>query len=545
MKRQVALFGLALGLACLVGWADVLKLTDGRTQEGIIIKDIPGDATITIRTASGDIAIPRDKIASLQRESAAESYAHIGRQYFEKNELQKAYEAYQKARELDPNNTTVTEALQQVEAALEAKASARQREALARVDEAIARARQLAAEKKFDEAAKLLKSVDPGENSPKTGPYRRAYAEVYLLWGMDRLDRQDFGGAQEKFQIALKLDPRNEKIRQQLVRVWEGDPAKLNEVINFYKNSTLPEDQLKVADALFKLKRYDEALPIYLKYAQEPRYASETIRQRIYVILDQLHRQYAEKGDYAKAIEAYKLFMEYSPNEPPTPLAKYEYMMRRSKIDPNNAKERAELAAFAEQVGLAETAREEYLNVLRMDPSNKVATEGLRRFAEADLQDARDFLNEQQFMLAQSKAEDVKRNYAYFPDIVKQADELIAKAQVEQKKIQENVQKQAVALALRGDDYYNQALAYISTYMSTNVDRNVRVFSPKVEAAKYLQRAIYAWQSALKLDSSLGAPTSYDLYNKIADATAKYAVLTNPYPPRRVVFPGTGTVRKE
>ncbi|MCX7626337.1 MAG: hypothetical protein N2Z21_09030 [Candidatus Sumerlaeaceae bacterium] len=528
--------GFALSLSAMVQ-ADVVILQDGKRQEGIIIKDVPGDKTITVRTAAGDLAIPRDKISSIQRESAAESYAHIAEQYLAQNEIVKAYETYKKAAEADPNNTTVTAGMMKAEQAYQQWEASRKREQLKKIDDMLAQAVQLAEQGKFDEANRLLKAADPGENSPRSDAYRRAFAKIYFLWGKSRLDHQDTPGAQEKLQIALRLDPQNDEIRKALLKVWEGDPAKLETVVEQYKNSTRPEDELKVADALFKLKRYDEALPIYLKYLQEPKYATETMRQRVYVMFDMLHRQYAEKGDYKKAIEAYKLFLQFSPNEPPTPLARYEYMLRRSQVNPNDAEQRAQLAKFAEERGLTDVAKEEYRNVLAMAPTNKTAAEGLRRFAESELKDAADFLAEQQFLLAMQKAQEVQLAYTMFPDIAKQADEIVTKARVEQQRLQQSTKQQAVALAMRGDDYYNQALSYIAAYTSTNYDERKRVFSPKVEAAKYLQRAIYTWQQALKIDPTLGAPTSYDLHNKIADAYAKYAVLTNPYPPRRLQIP--------
>ncbi|MGB9692379.1 MAG: hypothetical protein ACPL7D_09445 [Candidatus Sumerlaeaceae bacterium] len=535
MKVYAALV-IALAVAAPTA-ADVIVLQDGQRQEGLIIKDVPGDKTITIRTAAGDLAIPREKISSILRESTAASYAHIGDQFFARNEIVKAYEAYQKAVEADPNNTTVTAGMQKVEAAYKQMEASKQRELIRKIDEMLAQAVALAEQGKFDEANRLLKAADPGENSPRSAAYKRAFARVYYLWGKSRLDHQDPPGAQEKLQIALRLDPQNDEIRKALLKAWEGDPSKLEAVVEQYKNSTRPEDELKVADALFKLKRYDEALPIYLKYLQEPKYANETMRQRVYVMFDMLHRQYAEKGDYKKAIEAYKLFLQFSPNEPTTPLARYEYMLKRAQVNQNDPEQRAQLAKFAQERGLLDVAKEEYRNVLAMAPENKTAAEGLRRFAESELKDASDFLAEQQFLLATQKALEVQSQYAMFPDIVQRAQEIATKAKVEKERLQKDVLQQAKALAMRGDDYYNQALSYLAAYTSTNFDERKRAFSPKVEAAKYLQRAIFAWQEALKLDPSLGAPTSYDLYNKIADAYARYTVITNPYPPRQIHFP--------
>ena len=93
-------------------------------------------------------------------------------------------------------------------------------------------------------------------------------------------------------------------------------------------------------------------------------------------------------GDYEKAYDIYRQFLEFSPNEDQVPLARYEYMIRRSKTDQNDPNARAQLARFAEERGLIETARQEYLNVLLIAPKNSTANEAMRRFAAVDLQDA-------------------------------------------------------------------------------------------------------------------------------------------------------------
>ncbi|MGC8840706.1 MAG: tetratricopeptide repeat protein, partial [Candidatus Sumerlaeaceae bacterium] len=242
MKVYAALV-IALAVAAPTA-ADVIVLQDGQRQEGLIIKDVPGDKTITIRTAAGDLAIPREKISSILRESTAASYAHIGDQFFARNEIVKAYEAYQKAVEADPNNTTVTAGMQKVEAAYKQMEASKQRELIRKIDEMLAQAVALAEQGKFDEANRLLKAADPGENSPRSAAYKRAFARVYYLWGKSRLDHQDPPGAQEKLQIALRLDPQNDEIRKALLKAWEGDPSKLEAVVEQYKNSTRPEDEL-------------------------------------------------------------------------------------------------------------------------------------------------------------------------------------------------------------------------------------------------------------------------------------------------------------
>jgi hypothetical protein len=114
---------------------------------------------------------------------------------------------------------------------------------------------------------------------------------------------------------------------------------------------------------------------------------------------------------------------------------------------------------------------------------------------------------------------------------VRDAQQVQTRAALEQQKVQKTKQQQAVALALRGDDYYAQAMSYFSSYLSTEINRNARVFSAREEAAKYFRQALYAWQVALATDPSLGDPTSYNLNFKIADATDKYIRIANRNPP--------------
>jgi tetratricopeptide (TPR) repeat protein len=207
-------------------------------------------------------------------------------------------------------------------------------------------------------------------------------------------------------------------------------------------------------------------------------------------------------------------------------------MIKRAATDMNDPNSRVELAKFAEDWGLISTAKQEYANILAIAPTNQAALEGMKRYAQNDLNDARGFFDLAQYGLAMQKASEVLKEYSLYPDIVKEAQALVAKAQVEEQKVQKDKKQQAVALALRGDDYYNQGMSYFSSYVSTNIRESARVFSARDEAAKYFRQAITAWQYAIQLDPSLGEQTSYNLRFKIADANQKYVVMANRNPPR-------------
>ncbi|MCX7718188.1 MAG: hypothetical protein N2111_07285 [Candidatus Sumerlaeaceae bacterium] len=529
--RSAMLLATCLGLIAQAS-ADVIHLRNGQKQAGLIIANDPAQPTVTIRTSMGELAIPRSKVARIEDEPDALGYGHIAQEFINAGDYERAAAELAEGLKLDKDNAVLREKMAAVEAARgKAKEAAAQEEAQ-NFDKVLADAQALAKEKKFDEAIRLLRTVDPAGDSARSVPYRQVASQIYTEWGISRADHQDPAAAVDHLQMALRLDPKNETARRQLVRVWEGNPAKLDEVIAFYKDSTKPEDRLRLADAYFRQKNYEQALPIYLEYFGQPGTADQVTYDRIRLMFDMLHRQYADQGNYARALEVYKQFLEFSPEESQSPLARYEYMLRRSQTDLTDLNARAELARFAEERGMAETAREEYRNILAVNPRHEAALAGLKRFADADAQDLRDFFAQGEYLLVRQKARDISASYSMFPDIVKEASELDAKAEVEQRKVAKTQQQQAVALALRGDDYYNQALAYLSAYTSSERDRSVRVFSPKIEAAKNLQRALFSWRQALQISPDLGAPTSYDLYNKIADAQAKYMVLTNPNPPR-------------
>lgn len=512
--------------------ADVLVLTDGKRLTGVITKNNPGEPTVTIKSSQGEVAIPRTKISSVQEEPKAVGYGHIAEQYVQSGNFAKASEALEEGLKLDPQNADLLAKKERIGAGLQQKSEVAQKQADADVERAMSRSRDLAKQHKFQDAVDTLRSVDPGPDSALSTKYRSTASDIYAQWGAMRADAQDLPGAIERLQTALKLNPSNEFARNQLVKAFEGDPTKLDEILEHYKDSTVPEDQIKYAEALFKKRDYENALPIFLKYSSDPKYGDPVMQDRIRLMFDMLHRQYADRGEFEKAYDVYANFLQFSPNEDTSPLTRYEFMIRRGRTNPQDMAARAELAKFAEDSGMPDTALEEYENILKQEATNALALAGLKRFADKDLTQARDFYGEAQYVLAQQKSKEVARRYTRFPDIVQAAEELDAKAEIEAAKVRQTMQQQAVALALRGDDYYNQAMAYLGAFTSTERDRTVRVFSPKTEAIKNLERALYAWRQALQLDQSLGAPTSYDLNRKIADAHAKYVVLANPNPPR-------------
>ncbi|PKO15317.1 hypothetical protein CVU37_13225 [candidate division BRC1 bacterium HGW-BRC1-1] len=510
--------------------ADIIEMQGGSKQEGLILRDIAAENQVTLRTASGDIAIPRSKIAKITKESEAAGQVRLGDQYMNSGNNAKALEAYRRAVELDANNADYAAKLKTAEGVhLDDKAQKQAARAAAmrqKIDQALV----LARDKKFEEAETLMKENRPTDPADLP-PYNKVLAEFYVMWGRDRLDRQDAGGAEVKAQAALDADRTNPDAQQILQKSWEGDPTKMAELVEIYRKSTAPEDRVNLADALYRLRNYDEALPLYMELYQTEKYHTKPIEGRVRQMFDMQHRELAQKGDFQGALNSYKNFLAFSPDESTEPYAKYEYMVKVGQTQMDNADQRADLAAFAAERGLTDIAKEEYLNVIQMAPDNPKAGAALQQFAQADLNYLNEFYSTGQYLMVAQKAPEIAKTYAMFPDVVKSANAMAERAAVEQVKEQKSKKQQATLLAQRGDEYYNQGLSYLSTYMSDNVDKSIRVFSPKTEATKYFQLALMAYQQALSIDPSLAAPTSYDLNRKIADAYAKYATLANRLPP--------------
>lgn len=534
-KRNLC--GLSLGLvtlACVTSsHADILHLTDGQKLVGIIQKQKTDANGVTIRGVSGEIRIPRAKVARIEEEPAAVSYLGLGNAYLDAGNYDKAIESYEMGLTFDSQNMDLQQKLQQAKGGVNTQQTAAQAALDDRARRAVDQAMQLARSGNFDSAYSTLLSIEPSEFSPVYGEYRKAQAELHVMWGQSLLDKQNTPGASEKLNEALRLDPSNAQAKQLLIKTYESDPTKLEESAAFYAQATSPEEQLKGADAYFKLQRYEEAAAIYMKYMSDPSLNSRfNITARLQTILDTLHEQYASRGDYRKAMEYFALYHQVKPDADVTPYSKYLYMVKRGETDMNNMDSRLELALLAEQLGLIPVATEEYRNILSIDPENSGALTALRKYAESDLADAREFASTGEYALAAQMAQDVKVKYRMYPDLMPLANQIEAQARVEAQKVQASKTVEARALAERGDNYYNQAMQYMGAYASTDIDERKYVFSPRNEAAKFLGQAIYAWQAALKLDPSLGDITTYNLHFKIQDARNKYMAVANRRAPR-------------
>jgi tetratricopeptide (TPR) repeat protein len=437
---------------------------------GVIVKQKTDASRVTLRTTGGEITFPRNKVTRIEEQTPAVSYGALGDEFLKTGNFDKAIETYGLGLEFDPENIDLKQKIQQARGGVSSQNAEAQAALDDRARRVVDQALQQARSGSFNNAYSTLRSIEPSETSPLRTEYNKALVQIYMLWGQSMLDRQDTGGAAEKFNQVLKLDPENARAKELLIRTFEGDPTKLQETAQFYLQSSSPDEQLKGAEALYKLQQYEQALPIYLKYMSDTDLSTRyNITQRLQYILDTLHQQYASRGDYRKALQYFTTFMQVKPDADPMPYSKYLYMIKRAETDMNNPDSRLELATFAEELGLIPTAKEEYKSILSMDEKSSGALAALRRYAESDLLDAREFMAQGQHTLAAQRAQALVTEYPMYPDLIAQANQVQAAAKVEAQKIAQNTKAEARALAERGDNYYQQAMQYLGAYVSTHL----------------------------------------------------------------------------
>lgn len=531
-SAHLVALGAAIALLPAAGWSDIIYLKDGSNVKGSIDKKTQNGANVTIHTTAGDISMPKTKIDRVEQEDEATNHLRIANQHLALKKWPEAAAEFTQALQINPNLTEAATGLKTAQGEIQKLQEAQQKASGQSAKEAIANGVKLTEEGKLEEAVAVLRAVNIAAAPELKGEYDKALASCSYKLGLKFLDHQDPSRAAAMLDYSLKIDPTNTDARNKLLTIWGTDTSQVDKVVAALKDSTKPEDQVKLADAYIKQKKYEDALKIYVKYASDPKLIPPSTLDRMHNAFQVVHVEYATKGDYEKAMIAYEYFLQLFPNESPVPLARYDCLLKASKMNLNDPDQLAEMAEYGEQRGFLEPAKKAYIKVLSMKPNQPVALAGLRRAAEASLQDLMAFYNDGQYALAAAEAYQISKDYVLLPDVVKQAQDMQARGQEALAQQAASTQQQAVALAKRGDDYYAQAQGYLSALVNTQVNSNQRAFSPKSEAAKYYRQAQFAYQQALSLDPSLGDPMSYDLNRKISDAASMYAQLSSTTPPR-------------
>jgi tetratricopeptide (TPR) repeat protein len=537
MKRiLLTVLCISASFLCGAAFSDVIVFNNGDHKEGIV-QDVKGNENVILFIDStGQVQIGKDRLLSVNKEEPYKGYLEIGNQYFDRGDYDRALEQYAKAKELKPDAQDVADRIALAKAQIERKKAELLKQRSEEISALIEEARSLAKKQSFDESVKALKRAESLNPSADQGEeIHNALAESYYLWGISRMDRVNKEGAAELFEQALKYDPKHQEAYDKLIELWSSDPTKLDQVIAVYKQRLVqnPNDmslKLKLAKAYYDKKNYEDALPLYIELYKSGQVDKTVIAERLDWLFKQLHTSYAQRQQYEKAIQYYKLYMETMPNVDPSVLYIYEYADRSLKLKPGDIKGRTALAYFARENHLDAQARKEFERVIQLDPENAEALKGLNLYAEDALREAQFFFDQKQYSTATDLAKKIFEDYPRSKEVAQKETELISKAENEMRREARLKQKEAAELVTRGDEYYAQAQGHIAAMKSSEINRNVYILSDKEEAKKYLRRAIYCWETALKTDPSLGSLATGDLRNKLRDSRQQLYVLENPVP---------------
>ncbi len=537
-KYCAIILGVVGVLVLSSSFGDVIILKSGERKEGIV-EDVPNEPeSIMLINSMGGVKIARDRLQRIEKEDPYVGHLKIGDQHLASGNFQRAVEEYEKALKLHPGNADIEARIAMAKSEIARQEAEEQKRRIERIGEIVSESRELMENDEYDQAEALLKGAEKmGPTSEQTEEINRALADVYFRWGLyqeDRLNRKEAGTL---FQKVLTLEPNNVKAFDRLVVLWEGDPTKIDQVIPVYerKIEMNPNDAvvlLKLADAYYRKKDLDSALPYYLQAYKLGNFRGTYLPERLASILQRLSQDHALRTDYEKAIYYYQLYVDAFPNVDPTPIYIYQYASRSLKLGLDDYDGRVELAKFCREKGLHGFAKKELKRVLIEDLENKKAQQMLSLYAQEDLNEALFFYGDKQYEVAIKMARNIIDEYPKASRVIEQASELISKAENDLAREQRIAAQNARVLAQRGNEYFARAESYISALYSTERLRSVHIISEKQEAIKYLRRAIFAWESALQLNPALAEMNQEDLANKLRDARARLYALENPVPLR-------------
>lgn len=526
--------------------ADVLQMANGDRVVGVVVEDEPSKPSFIFRTVRGLLTLQRNKVVTWEHESEAKGWIQMGDEYSRSNRPQAALEAYKKSAELEPGNSEAKSRVWEAQARLnDAAAKDAQTSNVKQENDVVdtsgtlnprqvmdllSLAQTAAASNRYSDAVKYLDKVNPASAAGAGQEFAQGAAAIYVNWGRERSDHQDVNTAIDLLKKALYFDPNNAQATALLKKVMEFESGRLGEMEDLYKNDMTPNGRLKYGEALFRGKKFTEALPVFLEICNDPDRVTPSVKSRVRTIYETMHQEAAERGDWQQALAVYNQFLVFDPMQPKSVLYKYEYMIRRSTTDMSNPQARVALAKYAESKGMLDTAKQEYTSILEMQETNEDARKGLLAYAGRDLREVQNSLAAGDTAKAREKANMITMDYPMFPEVVQAAQSVLITAQVNERQAVSDKSGQAKSLVSQGDQYYNTAIQIL---MSAGVDRrdnNNRIFSTKQEGVKNLNLAINYWSQALRLDPGLGAPANGNLRARINDAQRRVNSLTSTAP---------------
>lgn len=513
MKQKLA----RLMTAVLLAWglapaamADVVVLKEGRTMRGLVEEEAGGPDAVKFTGATGTLTIPRSRIESIEKESLAQSYVHIGDEFNQRGDLEQALQYYDQALEADGSLEVARERIASVEEALEERDRLRREDDLLQIDRIAEDVRALIAEEDFRQAEEMLERASELEpDAQQKEQLQGLIGELYLAWAKERLDHLDRSTAEEKLNLALAAQPRNEQVMALLLSLWEDQPEKKDQTLAVFQAvlEQRPEDAVlrrKVADLLYTQGQFEQSLYHYLLlYRSDDRFADTALEERVAQNLERLHRQFARDKNFDQAIYYYQLLSEIRPNADPAVVTYYRYLQRADQLTRDDVPGRVELARFAEANALTELALQGYRAVLDLDPQNEAAREALDRFALDLVQLAQQALDQGDYITAQAFANQALREFPGAEEAELRARQIKGIAETEIARERRSQRELALEYVERGDYYFERANAFFARIFSEETRDTIIGTTPKTESRRLYRAAIDAYETALDMDPTL------------------------------------------
>ena len=551
--------GIAAVCSTILSWpgfvgADVVILTDGTRLEGIATtSSLVPDVLLFSDHVNESLQLSRSRVREIIHEQEHVSRLRIARALAQEGKYEKALEELQKAKGLAPDDPAILDEEQVVLRALAVEVA---RQADVKADEARAlldKIRETIHARQFEKALPWFALLEE-ESVP--ADVRAAAAtlkiEFHEKWGDLRADKTDTIGAIQHYETVMDLNPNSEEVYKKLMRLYEkayrgSDDVRVQRLQEYLEAKVArdPKDmdaRMRLANLLYMRRDWESAREHYLVVFRD----SETtgtdtpslprVAARLSALLDQRHRETAQRRNYDLAIEQFRELQELFPGVDNAPLLTYEYLKKLDGLGPKDSAARLELVRYCERYGLDEYARKDLETVLKSDPQNADARAILERWARADLDEIdkafrEGFYAQVPVLVAQLHKTYPVEQYPSLRPVLEAADDYIEKARNESRAQARQKQTRAEELAAAGDDNFERGMAALQNYRS-GADTRYRgsgspsvsgtvtrsVGSYKADAIMYFERALRYYREALAIDPSLADPGKRDLKRKIGDA---------------------------
>ncbi len=542
MKSKKSLLFSAVTAALCISFApaDVIILDDGTRLEGRMEESQTDKNRIAFTTGASRLEFPKTRLKEIIEETDAQDFTRLGDQFQTAGNSSTAIQMYQQALEADPEYKPAREGMAVAQKAINEMQEQRVQDRQREIDEEIQKLNEVVQgdynEEAFVKAStqlnELLTSTEISETQRQT--IQRLTRDLYLAWGFARFDRLDNKGAEEKYLRVLEMDNNNEQAREALLKIWLKDPTKKSEVLRIYEQKLKEEpNNLEynkiVADLLYDTQQYEKAIEPLKKVSASPRYVGQGYDTRLRRSYDAAIDNARNAGDLDRAIAITKEKITTFPNTDKTDLIVLQYESEKRKLPADDWDGRAMLVRKLQEIGLTQMAEREAELILKYDPENEIATKLLREQAETQFVEITEAMRLGQYAVARDLSAKFLREQNRFPDLQEKAQEQFNAAQIEVEKQAQAAREQARQIADMGNEYYEQAVRNVSLMNDENVRSDSRPISYKQEAIKYSKRAIDRYETALKIDPTLGGIENggMDLNSRLRDARNLYNGLTD------------------